>query len=167
MSSGFSGQRHICSTILNRSTVLIRTKVLNRCGFKQWRGFLAVALLMFCPWLAAQESGSQASNQLPADVRVVIDVSGSMKQNDPSNLRQPAVELLVQLLPEGSKAGIWTFGRYINMLVPHRPVNDEWKNNATRLSGDINSVGLYTNIGEALEKRPTTLIAPIRIFRPA
>ena len=99
-----------------------------------WPRFLAVALLMFCPLLAAQDSASQGPKQLPADVRVVIDVSGSMKQNDPSNLRQPAVELLVQLLPEGSKAGIWTFGRYINMLVPHRPVNDEWKRNATRLS---------------------------------
>ena len=117
-----------------------------------WPRFLAVALLMFCPLLAAQDSASQGPKQLPADVRVVIDVSGSMKQNDPSNLRQPAVELLVQLLPEGSKAGIWTFGRYINMLVPHRPVNDEWKRNATRLSNEINSVGLYTNIGEALEK---------------
>ncbi|MGH1373909.1 MAG: VWA domain-containing protein [Cellvibrionaceae bacterium] len=97
---------------------------------------------------------SQAADEapLPADVRVIIDVSGSMKQNDPANLRQPAVELLVQLLPDGSKAGIWTFGRYINMLVKHREVNDQWKRDATQLSADINSVGLYTNIGEALEK---------------
>jgi uncharacterized protein (TIGR03503 family) len=88
----------------------------------------------------------------PADVRLVIDVSGSMKQNDPANLRQPAVELLMQLMPEDSKAGIWTFGRYINMLVPHKPVNDRWRTDATEKSEQINSLGLFTNIGEALEK---------------
>ncbi len=106
-----------------------------------------LALSLFSGKLLAQEGES-----LPADVRVVIDVSGSMKQNDPDNLRQPAVELLVQLLPEGSKAGIWAFGRYINMLVPHREVTEQWKRDATTLSEEINSVGLYTNIGEALEK---------------
>ena len=41
-----------------------------------------------------------------ADVRLLIDVSGSMKLNDPANLRQPAIDLLVKLLPEGSKAGV-------------------------------------------------------------
>lgn len=110
-------------------------------------GLLAIILSSFVGFTHAADEAA-----LPADVRVIIDVSGSMKQNDPANLRQPAVELLVQLLPEGSKAGIWTFGRYINMLVPHRDVNDQWKRDATQLSGEINSVGLYTNIGEALEK---------------
>lgn len=89
---------------------------------------------------------------LPPDVRLIIDVSGSMKQNDPNNLRQPAVELLVQLLPENSKAGVWTFGQWVNMLVPHKPVTDEWKTNAQSMSDKINSAGLYTNIGAALEK---------------
>ncbi|WP_317931560.1 vWA domain-containing protein [Halioxenophilus sp. WMMB6] len=87
-----------------------------------------------------------------ADVRLVVDISGSMKLNDPNNLRQPAVELLVQLLPEGSKAGVWTFGQYVNMLIPHRPVDDQWLASAKEKSSEINSVGLFTNIGEALEK---------------
>lgn len=111
----------------------------------------AVALFVFgfhCFTALAQTSDAQ----LPADVRVVIDVSGSMKQNDPNNLRQPALELLVKLLPEGSKAGVWTFGRYVNMLVPHREVNDAWSRTANDKAADINSTGLYTNIGEALEK---------------
>lgn len=121
-------------------------RLIKRAGFGVSAAGLAGCLLFFPVHVVAQEGA------LPADVRVIIDVSGSMKQNDPANLRQPAVELLLQLLPEGSKAGIWTFGRYINMLVPHRVVNDEWKSSATQLSKDINSVGLYTNIGEALEK---------------
>lgn len=89
---------------------------------------------------------------LPPDVRVVIDVSGSMKQNDPNNLRQPALDLLIKLLPEGSKAGVWTFGRYVNMLVPHKPVADRWREQALSKVADVRSTGLFTNIGEALEK---------------
>lgn len=88
---------------------------------------------------------------LPADVRVVIDISGSMKQNDPNNLRQPALELLMRLLKDDSKAGVWTFGQYVNMLVPHKPVNDSWRQLAATKTDQINSVGLFTNIGQALE----------------
>ena len=110
-----------------------------------------VAFVIFCcvTNFAAAQTGDE---RLPADVRVVIDVSGSMKQNDPNNLRQPALELLVKLLPENSKAGVWTFGRYVNMLVPHREVSDNWRQTAAAKAPEINSTGLYTNIGEALEK---------------
>ncbi len=104
---------------------------------------LLLAAGLFAQGLAAQQQ---------PDVRLVVDISGSMKQNDPNNLRQPAVELLTQLLPPNSKAGVWTFGQYVNMLVPHRPVNDEWARQAAGKSGDINSVGLFTNIGDALDK---------------
>ncbi len=100
--------------------------------------------LLTSPMLVAQED--------PVDVRLVIDVSGSMKQNDPNNLRQPAVGLLVELLPENSKAGVWTFGKWVNMLIPHKPVDKNWRKSAVRESSKINSVGLFTNIGEALEK---------------
>lgn len=95
---------------------------------------------------------AQPAEVLPPDVRLVIDVSGSMKRNDPNNLRQPAVELLVQLLPQNSKAGVWTFGKWVNMLVPHRDVNLEWRESAQQQSAAINSAGLFTNIGDALEK---------------
>jgi uncharacterized protein (TIGR03503 family) len=85
-------------------------------------------------------------------VRLVIDISGSMKKNDPLNLRRPALDMLVQLLPEGSKAGIWTFGQYVNMLVPHKPVTAAWGNQASAASSKIKSIAQFTNIGAALEK---------------
>ena len=37
------------------------------------------------------------------DVRVMIDISGSMKHNDPHNLRAPALRLLTGLLPKGAR----------------------------------------------------------------
>ena len=48
----------------------------------------------------------------------MIDISGSMKQTDPQNLRKPAMDLIVRLLPDKSRAGVWTFGNTVNMLMP-------------------------------------------------
>ncbi len=85
------------------------------------------------------------------DIRTIIDMSGSMKKTDPNNLRAPAMRLLVDLLPEDSKSGVWTFGQYVNMLVKHRVIDDKWKEEAKTKSNDISSVGLFTNIGNALD----------------
>lgn len=96
------------------------------------------------------------SNFIPqdqaSDVRVIIDISGSMKQNDPNNLRIPALNLIVEMLPEGSQAGVWTFGQWVNMLIPPAEVNQAWRDNAKEQAKKINSHGLRTNIGEAMEK---------------
>mgnify|MGYP000145848307 CR=1 FL=1 len=87
-----------------------------------------------------------------SDVRIIIDISGSMRQNDPENLRIPALNLIVELLPEGSQAGVWTFGQWVNMLVAPEKVDDQWRKNAKLKAKTINSHGLRTNIGEAMEK---------------
>lgn len=118
--------------------------------FKAW---LLVGCLLW--HLGAASAPAEAP-----DVRLVIDVSGSMKRNDPNNLRQPAVDLLVRLLPENSKAGVWTFGKFVNMLVPHGQVDDPWRELAKARAHDINSVGLFTNIGEALERAAFDRDAP-------
>jgi len=68
-----------------------------------------VRSILFLLGLMALLSPAQATKN--NDVRVLIDVSGSMKQNDPHKLRAPALRLLVGLLPEGSESGIWTFGQ--------------------------------------------------------
>jgi len=98
--------------------------------------------------LAQQQDSSDKS----PDIRLLIDISGSMRLNDPANLRRPAVDLLVKLLPQNAKAGVWTFGSQVNMLIPHKPVSEGWRQSAIRQANKINSVGLYTNIGAALEK---------------
>ncbi len=105
---------------------------------------LPILLLLPVGYTAAQEPVS--------DVRVVIDVSGSMKQNDPNNLRAPAMRMLVGLMPEDARAGVWTFAKMVNMLVPWREVTDDWRQNAIEKSSEIHSHGLYTNIELALQK---------------
>jgi len=117
----------------------------------RWFGlFVAFFALSLSAGLGAQESDDV---QLPeqSDVRIIVDISGSMKETDPENLRQPAVRLLARLLPEGASAGVWTFGQYVNMLVPHQEVTDAWRDMAIQRSAQINSVALRTNLGAAIE----------------
>ncbi|MDB4456328.1 VWA domain-containing protein [bacterium] len=113
-----------------------------------------LTLVMTAAMLATSYSFAQASVSVEsnADIRVLIDVSGSMKQNDPRNLRRPALDLLVQLFPSDSRAGVWTFGKYVNMLVPHDTVSTRWRDQSANKSRLINSEALHTHIGLALEK---------------
>lgn len=85
------------------------------------------------------------------DVRLLIDVSGSMKTSDPDNLRAPSVELLVRMLPEGSRAGIWLFGDEVTELVPHGAVDEAWRQRARQGMERIDNSGQRTNIPAALD----------------
>ena len=114
-----------------------------------------MAFLLFSIALSAGISSSavaaeDANNPLPFDVRIIVDISGSMKQTDPNNLRIPALNLLLELMPAGAQAGIWTFGRYVNNLVPVAKVDDEWRAQAKKSTLNITSLGLQTNLSGAL-----------------
>ena len=85
----------------------------------------AVILILPVTALAQQAPTLQLPDS--ADVRIIVDISGSMKTNDPDNLRRPAVRLLARMLPRQANAGVWTFGQYVNMLVPHGKVTDDWR----------------------------------------
>lgn len=114
---------------------------------------LAFGLLaaLLAPLGVAEEAPAELAMPETPDVRIIVDISGSMRANDPDNLRRPAVRLLARMLPEGSTAGLWTFGQYVNMLVPHGKVTDDWRATAIERSEAINSVALRTNLGKAIE----------------
>ena len=101
-------------------------------------------------YLMCISSAVSAQNDEPLDVRILIDISGSMKQNDPNNLRQPALELLIDLLPGDSTVGVWTFGKFVNMLVKHDPVDQNWRDQAKQKIDSINNLGQRTNLAQAL-----------------
>jgi hypothetical protein len=90
------------------------------------------------------------SERPSVDVRVLIDVSGSMKKNDPGNLRIPAIELLTRVLPHDAKAGIYTFAQSVHALSPPGPVTAPWKKRALSRARTIHSRGLFTDIEGAL-----------------
>jgi uncharacterized protein (TIGR03503 family) len=118
-------------------------------------GWYRVSLFTFVSCLlllSASLSAADKNTASKADVRLLIDISGSMKKNDPKNLRVPALQLVTNLLPKDSEAGVWAFGRYVNMMVPLSKVDAKWQVNATNTAKKINSAGLFTNIGSVLEK---------------
>ncbi len=86
----------------------------------------------------------------PVDVRILVDVSGSMKANDPQNLRVPAVRLVAELMPRGAIAGVWLFSEDTETLIPATVVDGEWKQRALKALDRIHSRGQFTNIESAL-----------------
>ncbi len=86
------------------------------------------------------------------DIRIVIDISGSMLKTDPQNLRQPALRMISGLIPTGASAGVWTFGRYTNMEVKWGKVNESWRKSAAKGALAIHSRGKFTNIDSALNR---------------
>lgn len=115
-----------------------------------FRFILLFTVALWSSISVAEGLGGDAPQQ--SDVRVLIDISGSMKDNDPNNLRIPALRLITQLIPEGQQAGVWSFGQYVNMLVKHGEVDAAWKEQAYQAAGQINSKGLFTNIEDVLAR---------------
>ena len=100
-----------------------------------------------------------------SDTRILIDISGSMKENDPKNLRRSALRLIVGLMPEGNRAGVWTFAQYTNMLVPLGVINDSWKKRAKIISEKIRSPGQFTNIEDVLRRSTSDWQSPSDKYR--
>ena len=86
------------------------------------------------------------------DIRILIDVSDSMKINDPSGYRISALKMFNGLVPEGSKAGIWSIDRFVHMTVNWGTVNDQWRQAADVGASTIHSDGVYTNIESGLSR---------------
>ena len=99
------------------------------------------------------------------DVRVLIDISGSMKQNDPKNLRASALRMLVGLMPDGTRSGVWTFGQYVNMQVKLGKVDKAWKAEAMAAAGKISSHGLFTNIESAVVQSTKDWVRPTPAYQ--
>jgi von Willebrand factor type A domain len=94
--------------------------------------------------------GVASASAANVDVRILIDVSGSMRENDPANLRIPAVRLVAELMPRGANAGIWMFSETVDQLIVPRNVDAEWKAAALEATNKIHSHGQFTDIELAL-----------------
>ncbi len=113
---------------------------------------LRTLLAILTAWLMVIGAPTWAAEPDNADIRVLIDISGSMKQNDPQNLRRPALRMLVGLLQPGTEAGVWTFAKYAAELVQPGPVDEAWKRKALAASEKINSPGMFTNIERVMQR---------------
>ncbi len=100
----------------------------------------------------AQQPVSQPPVEERPDVRVIIDVSGSMKDNDPDRLSTSALELLVSLLPGGVSAGVWTFGERVENPLPLGEVNAAWRERALALPPELVNYQQFTDIESAIRE---------------
>lgn len=96
----------------------------------------------------------------PADVRLLVDVSGSMKSADPNAVRGPATALLATLLPQNSQGGIWLFGSDVRTLVPHGPVDARWSALSRPISSSIGSTDRFTHIESAIKAALSPTLQP-------
>ena len=107
----------------------------------------------FLPLLVALSAAATPAAAPPsADVRILIDVSGSMKKTDPLNLRAPALKLLVNLLPPDARASVWLFADAPEEVLPPARTERDWKLKALAAAGKIHSRGQFTDIGAALDR---------------
>lgn len=74
-----------------------------------------------------------------------------MRQNDPNNLRIPALRIISELLPLGSRAGVWLFAERPEVLIPPSTVDAQWRAAARTRLGRIHARGQFTDIEAALE----------------
>lgn len=84
------------------------------------------------------------------EIQVLIDVSGSMKQNDPDNLRVDATQLLLNLLPDHARVSLWLFAEKTTPLSHSDNADADWRQQALKASKSIHSHGLYTHIEDAI-----------------
>ncbi len=138
--------------------------ILRRFTFCLGASFGLIALSPLGSVALAAEPAAIAAPSRP-DVRVLVDISGSMKQSDPQNLRRPAVEMLVNLYPQGARGGIWSFAQGADVMVPLQPVSDSWREAGRRKAATIPSTGLFTNIPLGLEKATADIVKPDPAWR--
>jgi len=108
-------------------------------------------IVVFCISLLLLVYSVRAFPNQTGEIQVLIDVSGSMKQNDPKNLRTSATQLLINLLPTGIKASLWLFSEQTQLLSHTDAIDDEWRKQALTASRSIHSRGVYTDIEKAID----------------
>ncbi|WP_372591501.1 VWA domain-containing protein, partial [Guyparkeria sp.] len=92
-----------------------------------------------------------SSAEPPPELHVLIDVSGSMKETDPDNLRGPALRLLADLVSERSRVRVDLFGDQVSNLLSAATADADTRRAMRHVAGQIRSDEPFTDIPAALE----------------
>ena len=110
--------------------------------------FFAVASLLV-PTCAS----AQARSDLPFDVVLALDNSGSMKKNDPENLMRPAVLTFAARLPQDTRLGIVVFDTISRLALDLSPVSEAGFTEKTQHALErVDYRGQWTDIPGAVER---------------
>ena len=102
------------------------------------------------------------------DVRILIETSAGMHALDEAQLRGAFAEQLLQQLPIGSHAGVWSFARLTRNLAPHEPITELWRQMGTifvnHLEAESQQVHLFDALKAVTWDRGEAERAPIEII---
>ena len=84
--------------------------------------------------------------------RVLVDISGSMKKNDPLNYRKEALAILKNIAPADLDVGVYIFAMQADTLIEPQPVDSKWLELWNQNKEKIDYRGQWTNIEGALDK---------------
>lgn len=113
---------------------------------------------LVCAWWvlltlsASARAQDQSGGASSADIRLLVDVSGSMNQSDPQNLRAEGLALLSKMLPADTHAGLWRFAGQVSEVVPAAAVTKSWRQRTADSLQTLRSDGQLTDIGAALAR---------------
>jgi len=110
--------------------------------------FFAVASL-----LVPSCASAQARPDLPFDVVLALDNSGSMRKNDPENLMRPAVLTFAARLPQDTRLGIVVFDTISRLALDLSPVSEAGFTEKTQHALErVDYRGQWTDIPGAVER---------------
>lgn len=115
-------------------------------------GFLKPMVSVLLAMLCTLSLHSLAQDRAASDVRILYDIAASMAESDPESRRLVATELLIDALSDGSRAGIWSYGRQVNLLMPHRSVDQNWRDQARIQIRNLRPIAQYSNLGAVLDQ---------------
>ena len=116
-------------------------KQLSRVWCKCHSVLLAALLMLAYPAFA----------QAPQDLRILVDSSDSASVATTRLKLSDTLEMLVQLLPEGSRAGIWVFGAEVHELVAPQDISTSWRKQAQLALDSIVPTGELSDIAAAID----------------
>lgn len=128
--------------MMNLSTKICPTPSRAGPSFTRWRQIWALALLLLCAPLWAA----------PTDMILVLDNSGSMRQNDPAFLLKGAVTKFFAQLPADTHAGVVIFDDKVSYPVPLAPVDAAAQSAVQSSLTKVDYRGQFTNIPAAMER---------------
>ena len=96
---------------------------------------------------------AQTQSELPFDVVLALDNSGSMKTNDPEKLMRPAVLAFAARLPQDTSLGIVVFDTVSRLALGLSPVSEEGFTGKTQRALErVDYRGQWTDIPGAVER---------------
>jgi hypothetical protein len=127
-------------------------------GSRRWRALIVAGFGLLC--LITSNPLAAVSEEPPLTLLLALDTSGSMKTNDPRRLLPQAAALMVRLLEERDRLGIFSFDASPRLILETGALTPERRRGCLRDLGGLQPLGAYTDI-------PAVLDAALETFGPS